>query len=126
MGQVGRDQDPFVPLGCLGQPDRGDRGQLGSLKPAENVVLVPSDLERLLLQGVEGPAIEDKPNQVARGADRQLPEFSPALGPLTERQVPGQTEQPGSRRPQTEMREAGGPDRLDQSRFRRYAVTVAS
>ena len=126
VGQVGRDQDPFVALGRLGQPDRRDGRQLGGLEPAEDVVLVPSDLERLLLERVEDPAIDDEPDEVARRADRQLLEFSPILGPLTEGQVPGQTEQAGSRRPQAEMREAGGPGRLDQSRFRRYAVTVAS
>jgi hypothetical protein len=92
--------------------------------------LACSDVERQLLQGVLVVVDDEEPDEVARWPDRQLLEVQLVRPPVRERQLPRQVEEPIARfaQPQTRKRgQVGGVARqVGQSRFRRYAVTLAS
>jgi hypothetical protein len=119
MGQELGDQDRVGAARQFGQAKGQDGGQVEGLEPAQDLVLAPGDLDRLFLEGDQPTLVLDEPDEVARGADRQLPEVSPAGGPRTEGQLPGQADQGRRRAPQAQVREAG---RVGRRRGVRWSV----
>jgi hypothetical protein len=81
----------------------------------QRVVLAAGDVERLLLDGVEGRAADGEADEVARRADRDLPEDDLVGVPVPERPLPREGEQSLRRLPEAEARER----RRAQRRFRR-------
>jgi len=52
-----------------------------------------SDVERLLLQGVQDDAVSHEADEMAGRSDRQLTEVDPVRRPVAERKMPGQRQQ---------------------------------
>jgi hypothetical protein len=81
----------------------------------ERVVFAAGNLERLLLDGVQRRAADGEADEVARRADRDLPEGDLVGVPGAERPLPREREEGFGRLPETQAREG----RLAQRRFRR-------
>jgi hypothetical protein len=130
MGEVLGDEDGGVALGCFGYPDRLDRRQPDRLEVAQDGELPRADVTRQLLQRVLAIVDDEEADEVARRPDGQLLEVELVRSPLGERELPRQVEEPvagfakaKAREPRQERRVAR---EVGQSRFRRYAVTLAS
>jgi hypothetical protein len=119
VGQVGGHQDRLGTVGRFGQPDGLDRRKLDRTEVTEDLVFAPGDPEGLLLQGVEAPVVDEEPDEMARGADRELAQVVIGRRPLGERRLPGQSEQTRGRRPESEVRKGRRGREVAQSRFRR-------
>ena len=119
MGEVGGHEDGRRSLGRLGQADGLDRRQLDRLEVAEDLVLAPGDLERLLLEGVQPVVVDEEADEVPRGPDRQLAQVVVGRGPVREGALPGQPEQTRRGGAKSKVREGRGGGEVAQSRFRR-------
>jgi hypothetical protein len=130
MGEVFGDEDRGFALWRFGDADCLHGRQPDRLEVAKYGELACSDVERELLQGVLVVVDDEEPDEVARRPDRQLLEVELVRPPVRERQLPRQVEEPiaGFAQPQTrkrcEIRRVARE--VGQSRFRRYAVTLAS
>jgi hypothetical protein len=122
VGEVLGGEDRVAALGRLGDPDGDDRRQAGRLEVQQDVVLTPPDIERQLLQGVEGAVGDQEANEVTGRPDRQLAKREPVRGPRGERLLPRQVDE-GDRRiakPEAgECRRALGGRGRPQRRLRR-------
>jgi hypothetical protein len=123
--EVFGDQHRGVVLARLAQTDRLDRRQAPCPEVAQDVELGAGDGQRLLLERVRPPIADEEPDEMARGADRQLAEAHPADRlvrldrPLAERAFPGQVEQFGRAAAQPKSGEPGRRRRVCQSFLRR-------
>jgi hypothetical protein len=95
---------------------------------AEHLELGGGDGQGLLLEGERHAVDNEEAHQVPRWPDGQVTELERALGPVGERQPPGQVEEARAAAAQPEPRErrCGACWLVRQSFLRRYAVTVAS
>ncbi len=139
--QVLGHEDRRVALRGGRQSDRRDRWKAQTLEVPEDIELGGRDAQRFLLERV-GPSIADhEAHEMARGTHRQVAEAHGPKAPIRrvrpglEGALPGQVQEfcGALAQAQTRERRGGQGSRrtvwlrgLGQSRFRRYAATLAS
>ena len=124
VGEVLGREDRLVAARPRRQADGRDGRQTGRLEPAQDVELGGRDMDGLFLERDDPIVLDEEADEMARRADRQLPEGQ-AVRPVGQRQVPRQVEQSRAAAAQSQAREARA-EVVRQSFFRRYAVTVES
>jgi len=118
VAEVFRDKDGGVLARTLRDPDRADGRQRQRFEANEHLVLVASVVDRLFLQRIGGLVDDDKPDEMARRAHRQVAQDRLVSAPVLQRQLPRQRQERIRGDPKPQVRNSLAVRRA-QRRFRR-------